>query len=97
MTDKKMRTLAEPKRTRMGIEEMGSMPPSFSVDEKQLPEIKKWKIGEKYELYLEVEMTRISKNEWREDSPINASLKITKIGCSDEEDDQTKEAKKGHD
>lgn len=32
-----------------------SFPPNFSVDEKQMPEIKKWKVGGKYRLVIDVE------------------------------------------
>ena len=92
-----MRTLEEPKKMKdnMGMMEMGKSLPSFSVDEKQMPEIKEWKIGQRYMIEVEVEMTRISKNEWREGEPINASLKIIKVGV-DTEDEKTIEAKKGH-
>lgn len=31
-------------------------PPSFSVRDSQMPEIRKWKVGEKYTMIIEVEM-----------------------------------------
>lgn len=34
--------------------------PSFSVTEKDLPAIKKWEVGKKYKLAVEVEMVRHS-------------------------------------
>ena len=39
---------------------MMSYPPSFSANEKQIPEITDWKVGEKYIIVMEVEMKRMS-------------------------------------
>jgi|GEM_PF-2619328 len=41
-------------------EEMMSYPPSFSANEKQIPEIVDCKVGEKYKIVLEIEMKRMS-------------------------------------
>jgi|SRR3990167_2890314 len=49
-----------------------SWPPSFSINAKQMPEIKDWEVGKKYRLVIEVEQK--SKNE-REDS-LDASFEI---------------------
>lgn len=38
------------------IESPGSYPPSFYVNDKQMPEIRNWKVGEKYQITIEVEM-----------------------------------------
>ena len=93
-----MKTLQEPKKSNMMVDgPMERMLPSFSINEKQLPDIKNWKVGEKYEMEIEVEMTSISKSQYRTGEPITASLKVTKIGVTDTEDEATKEAKKGHD
>lgn len=35
-------------------------PPSFSANEKQIPEIADWKVGETYQIVIEVEMKRMS-------------------------------------
>ena len=37
--------------------------PTFSVDEKDLPQIKKWDVGKKYKLQIEVEMVSHSKGD----------------------------------
>ena len=52
--------------------------PSIHLDEKQLKEIKNWKVGGKYTLILEVEQT--SMNNDNPDKRINASFDIMKIG-----------------
>lgn len=74
-----------------------SMPlPSFRVTAKELPEIKSWKIGEKYSVMVEVEMTEISKAEYDPRQPLEARLKIHKIGVEEMDDEETKQAKRGH-
>ena len=62
---------------------------SMSINEKELPEIKDWKIGEKYKIEVTVEMTGISKDTWSEGEPISASFKID--GHSIKVDDEKKE------
>lgn len=68
--------------------------PSFSLSEKDLPEIKDWKIGQKYMLEMEVEMVSASKNEYGR-SLHQSRFKIIKIG-TEEEDEATMMGKKGH-
>ncbi len=67
------------------------MLPSFSVTEKDLPEIKDWKVGKTYKLEIEVEVVSMGKNEYGK-SPLDARLKIHKIG---EKELLTKEEKMG--
>jgi len=38
------------------IEGPSAWPPSFHVNDKQMPEIRNWKVGEKYQIMIEVEM-----------------------------------------
>lgn len=65
---------------------------SMSITEQELPEIKDWKIGEKYKLEVTVEMTGISKETYRVGEPISASFKID--SKSVKVDDEKKEAEK---
>ncbi len=59
---------------RVGIEDSPSIfPPSFRIDEKQMPEIKKWDVGEKYRLVIDIEMK--SKNETQLDK-INGAFDL---------------------
>ena len=44
------------KDTEKSIVGPSSWPPSFSVNDKQMPEIRDWKVGEKYQIMIEVEM-----------------------------------------
>lgn len=37
------------------------MTPSFCASEEQIPEIRSWKVGGKYEICIEVELKRLSK------------------------------------
>ena len=39
--------------------------PSFRLTEKDLPEIKDWKVGKRYHLEMEVEQVEVSKDEQR--------------------------------
>lgn len=58
---KKIKVKQMPKEMRAGVESEAIFPPSFRIDEKQMPEIKKWDVGEKYRLVIDIEMK--SKNE----------------------------------
>ena len=81
-------------------EVMGMVPtrflPSFSVTVKDLPEIKGWKVGKKYMLEMEVEMTSMSKDEYMDKSFIEARFKIHKIGEKEMMSAEEKEARMGH-
>lgn len=68
--------------------------PTFSVTVKDLPEIKNWQVGKKYMVEMEVEMTSSSKEAWERE--LTARFEIHKIGCEDEDDEMTKQAKRGH-
>jgi len=71
------------------------MLPSFSVTEKDLPEIKDWKVGKSYTLQVEVEVVSMGKNEYGK-SPLDARLKIHKIGEKELLSEDEKIARKGH-
>lgn len=58
--------------------------PSFEISEKMLPEIKNWKVGEKYMLVVEVEQKSLSiKDHGPEKGKLCGYFKITKIGTKD--------------
>ena len=65
--------------------------PSFSLTEKDLPEIKEWKVGKRYKLEMEVEQVEISKDEYALGTPIRARFRIHKI----KNDSYTEEEKRG--
>lgn len=75
--------------------DMSHMLPSFSLTVKDLPEIKNWKVGNKYKLEIEVEQTSMAKEEYMQDQPLTARFRITKIKAN-EEDEETKRGKKGY-
>jgi hypothetical protein len=53
------------------------MAPTFSLDEEVLPEIKDWKIGEKYAIHLDVEQIGADKGMGMDSKgPINARFKV---------------------
>ena len=71
------------------------MLPSFSLTEKDLPEIKKWSVGKKYTLQMEVEMVASSKNEYG--NPLmDARFRIHKIGEKELFTEQEKQGRMGH-
>lgn len=86
-----MKTLEKPKQT-YGHDDYFRSLPSFSLTASELPAVKDWKVGSKYTLTIEVEMTSASKNEYQKE--LTAGFQITKIGEEDSED--TKKAKKGY-
>lgn len=88
----KMHTLQE---TSMYPDMPSRMLPSFSITAKDLPEIKDWKVGGKYTLQIEVEMVSMSKNEYGK-SPLDARLKIHKIGEKELLTEKEKEGMAGH-
>lgn len=53
------------------------MPPNLSLDEEDLPEIKKWKVGGKYRILLDVEQVSMSKDHL-DNNEIRASFNIIK-------------------
>lgn len=66
--------------------------PSFSVDEKDLPAIKNWKIGEKYTIEIEVEMTEIGKREYGEEKgEMYARFSVKEfVNCGKETEEEEK-------
>lgn len=95
--NKNMYKLRDVKGESMGLEATDSKEvylPSFSITEKDLPEIKQWSVGKKYKLEIEVEMVSSSKNEYGK-TPLTARFKIHRIG-TEEEDESVTMAKKGH-
>ncbi len=50
--------------------------PSFSLTEKDLPEIKKWMVGGKYKLEIEVEQIASEKSEYMTGQPLTSRFRI---------------------
>ena len=69
------------------IEGPGSWPPSFNVNDKQMPDIRNWKVGEKYTLTIEVEMKSF-RDESIADKPrkINASASFDILAYGTDDD-----------
>lgn len=71
--------------------------PTFTMSETDLPAMKDWKVGEKYTLCIEVEMTKAMKGEeypmygQEPDKKVNGTFKIVSVGV-DEEDQGDYEA-----
>ena len=74
----------KPPKSKMAIEQIATYRPSIHLDEKQLPEIKNWKVGNKYELCIEVEMTSHSKSEYN-NGAYSAEFKINKVESDKDE------------
>lgn len=67
--------------------------PSVSLSEEDLPEIKSWKVGGKYSIILEVELTRLSKGDVfmdEKDRKYEASFKITSATTEGGEQEKAK-------
>lgn len=94
MADKKMKKLKERKHSDMGMMIDDSLP-TFSLTETQLPQVKTWKIKNKYKLEIEVQMTGTHVREYDRGKPVVGSFKIIGIK-NDSDDDETKRAKKGY-
>lgn len=59
--------------------------PTLSLDDKELPEIKKWKVGEKHCIVLEVEQTSSRKDdEYDNDKCLHATFKVLKATEDDD-------------
>ncbi len=93
MAQTKMRTLKEEKAN--SVYDMPRMLPSFSLTEKELPEIKDWNVGHKYTLVVEVEMVSSSKDEYGK-SPLTSRFKIHKVGEKEIMDEDEKKGRMGH-
>lgn len=55
------------------------MPPEVSFDETELPEIKDWKVGGKYELKLKVEQVSIGKDTMDNEKELRARFKVLEV------------------
>lgn len=55
------------------------MPPEISFDETELPEIKDWKVGGKYELKLKVEQISIGKDAMENEKELRARFKVLAV------------------
>lgn len=75
--------------------DMSYMLPTFNLTEKDLPEIKEWKVGKKYKLEIEVEQIAVSKNEYGK-SPMTARFRIHKVGEKELLSDEEKAGRKGY-
>lgn len=54
--------------------------PEISFDEKDLPQIKSWKVGSKYKLMLTVEQTSLSKDQYDGGkAPMRARFKVISV------------------
>ena len=65
--------------------------PTFQLDDEDLPEIKDWKVGEKYMLCMEVEQLSMRQgNEWQgadsKDKKVHATFKIISVGVEETEE-----------
>ena len=54
--------------------------PSFSLKKEELPEIKKWEVGETYEMKVKVKMTSYSENRYLEDKKENVRARFDIVG-----------------
>lgn len=83
----------------MGIESMGfvggektNILPSFTINEKDLPEIKDWKVGSEYELSIKVKMSSFQKGDMYSTAkenvakPATAKFEITEVEVDSTED-----------
>jgi len=67
---------------------MEKMPNTLHLDENELPEIKDWKVGEKYQILLDVEQTGLHKGDMMASGPkgnFSADFKIIKASMPNEE------------
>lgn len=65
--------------------------PNFSVNGKQIPEIKDWKVGEKYTIVIEVEMKRMSAYDNGTKKTTDASFDVTAYAVIDQDEDMSDE------
>lgn len=61
------------------------MKPTLHVSEKQLPEIKNWKLDGEYTLEVKVKMTGIRKSQFSDSPKASADFVIESIKCDDED------------
>jgi hypothetical protein len=56
--------------------DMPMMKPSFSMDEKTMPEIKNWQVGKEYKIEMDVQMTGLSKDQYIKGNPMMGRFEI---------------------
>lgn len=88
MAEKKLKLIRIPKTDKKSekIQAVQWKPdnrPSIYFDSKQLPEISSWKVGEKYKLEIEIEMTSIRSNEDLESKSTSADFRINAVGVKE--------------
>ena len=54
--------------------------PSFSLKKEELPEVKKWEVGNTYEMKIKVKMTSYSENRYLEEKEENVRAGFDIIG-----------------
>ena len=87
----KLKTIKISKPKHGKDEEMVSYPPSFSANEKQIPELVDWKVGEKYILVIEVEMKRMSSYDNGTKKNTDASFDVVAYSVSDDYENMSDE------
>lgn len=70
--------------------------PSFTLTAKDLPVIKSWRVGSRYNLEIEVEQVSMSKNEYRENETIISRFKIHKVKDISHSSHKERRGKKGY-
>ena len=72
---------------------LGAMPdmaPMLSLDSKDLPDIKNWKVGGKYTITLTVEQTGLSKHDMVDnDNDLHATFKVLKAEAESPAEDKS--------
>lgn len=82
----KMRSLVDEKVVKSKIDETYDGRPDINFTEKELPEIKDWKVGEKYTVELEIEQTGMNIIGYGKDKgKMSATFKISKVGVEDKD------------
>lgn len=94
MAEKKRRTTSDGALVESAPRKYVKPKPSFTVDEKALPQIKSWSVGKKYKLEIEVEMQSHSKGDTfgpavvGEKKTHEARLTVLSIKPEDSEDEE---------
>lgn len=71
-------------KEQVGVIEASMAKPRLYLDAEMLPEIKEWKVGDKYEIMLNVRQVGMREDE---DGTFEASFEIIKASTEGEEDD----------
>ena len=74
------------KQPKLSAEMPQKMPPEVSFDKTELPEIKNWKVGGKYELKLKVEQISIGKDTMDNEKELRARFKVLEVAAIGKED-----------